>query len=56
MVSPPITVIANGAPNPATNSPCPMARGNMATIVVIAVIKMGRIREIPAIISARGLR
>lgn len=49
-----MTVIANGAPRPETNSPCPMANGNIATIVVMAVIKIGRIRDIPARIKARG--
>ena len=51
-----MTVIANGAPKPETNSPCPIANGNIATIVVIAVIKIGRIRDMPARIKARGFR
>ena len=56
MESPPITVMAKGAPRPDTNSPFPIASGNMAMMVVMAVIRMGRTREIPAIINARGLR
>ena len=48
MVNPPITVMAKGAPSPDTNSPCPMANGNMATMVVMAVIRIGRTLEIPA--------
>ena len=56
MLSPPMTVMAKGAPKPDTNSPCPIAKGNMAMMVVMAVMRMGRTREMPATISARGLR
>ena len=56
MVSPPITVMANGAPSPDTYSPCPMAKGIMATIVVMAVIRIGLKRDNPAVMMARCLR
>ncbi len=54
--SPPITTIAKGAPITLTYSACPMARGNMATMVVIAVIRIGRTRESPAVINALDIR
>ena len=38
VVSPPITVMANGAPKPETYSPSPMAKGTIAIIVVMAVM------------------
>ena len=43
-VKPPMTVIANGAPITETYSAVPNANGTMATMVVIAVIKIGRNR------------
>ena len=49
-----MTVMAKGAPILVTYSTLPMARGNIATTVVIAVIRIGRIRACPAIINARG--
>ena len=52
--SPPITVIANGAPIAPAYSVSPIAKGSMAIIVVIVVIKMGLIRDIPAVINARS--
>ena len=54
--SPPITVIAKGAPMAPAYSVSPMANGNIAAIVVIEVIKIGRIRDIPAVINARFRR
>ena len=50
--SPPITVMANGAPIKLTYSAVPKANGNIATIVVIAVIRIGRKRWSPAVNSA----
>ena len=54
--SPPITVIAKGAPMAPAYFVSPMANGNIAAIVVIEVIKIGRIRDIPAVINARFRR
>ena len=54
--SPPITVIANGAPIILTYSALPIASGNMATMVVMAVIKYWRTLDMPATIRARDLR
>ncbi len=54
--SPPITVMAKGAPMAPTYSDCPSARGNMATMVVMAVIRIGRTLESPASINARDFR
>ena len=56
MVSPPITVIAKGAPIRLTYSAFPMANGNMATMVVMAVMSIGLTLEMPAVIRARSLR
>jgi len=50
--SPPMTVMAKGAPMLPTYSALPMARGIMATIVVMAVMRIGRIRAWPAIMRA----
>ncbi|MBA7547074.1 hypothetical protein ES705_39476 [subsurface metagenome] len=50
--SPPITVMANGAPIVLTYSACPIASGAIATIVVIAVINIGRTLARPAVINA----
>ncbi len=55
-VSPPITVIANEAPITDTNSAFPMASGSIAITVVEAVIIMGLILAMPAVIRARDLR
>src|SRR5690554_5501079 len=52
-VSPPITVMAKGAPMAPTYSDWPIARGIIATIVVIDVIRMGRTLDKPAVIRAR---
>ena len=49
---PPITVMANGAPIAPAYSELPIAIGNMATIVVMEVIRIGRIRDSPAVINA----
>ena len=54
--NPPITVIANGAAMLVTYCTFPMARGIMATIVVMAVIRIGLNRALPAIIRARDRR
>jgi len=54
--SPPMTVIANDAPITETNSALPMASGSIAITVVEAVIIMGLILAIPAVIRARDLR
>ena len=51
-VNPPITVMANGAPIAPAYSESPIANGNMATIVVIDVIRIGWIRDKPAVINA----
>lgn len=45
--SPPITVMAKGAPIAPAYSVSPIANGSMAAIVVMEVIRMGRIRDIP---------
>lgn len=50
--SPPITVMAKGAPIAPAYSVSPIANGSMAAIVVMEVIRMGRIRDIPAVINA----
>ena len=54
--SPPMTVIAKAAPIEATNSACPIASGKRAITVVAAVIRIGLILAIPAVINARDLR
>ena len=51
-VKPPMTVMANGAPIAPAYSESPIASGNIATIVVIEVIRIGRIRDRPAVINA----
>ncbi len=56
IVNPPITVIANGAPSPDTYSPVPRASGTIATMVVIAVIRIGRRRDRPEVMIARCFR
>jgi len=55
-VRPPMTVMAKGAPMAPTYSDCPRAMGNIATMVVMAVIRMGRTRDNPASIRARDFR
>ena len=50
---PPMTVMANGAPMREMYSALPIASGNMATMVVIAVMRMGLTRAWPAVMSAR---
>ena len=52
---PPITVTAKGWPMLITYSASPRANGSMATIVVMEVMRIGLIREIPLMISARYL-
>ena len=44
--------MANGAPIAPAYSESPIANGNMATMVVIDVIRIGRIRDKPAVINA----
>ena len=43
--SPPITVMAKGAPIAPAYSVSPIANGSMAAIVVMEVIRMGRIQQ-----------
>ena len=50
--SPPITVMAKGATIAPAYSVSHIANGSMAAIVVMEVIRMGRIRDIPAVINA----
>jgi len=53
---PPITVTAKGGPIALTYSVLPIARGNMATQVVITVIRIGLTLDRPAYMMARDLR
>ncbi len=55
-VSPPITVIAKGAPMTETSSSFPIARGIIATIVVIAVMRIGLTLASPAVMRALVIR